>query len=37
MIFKIGQGYKVSPENDTPNSFDTTEYLHKISCIEKIS
>jgi len=37
MIFKIGQGYKVSPENDTQNSFYTTEDLHKIYGIEKIS
>jgi len=37
MILEIGQGYNVSHENDTQNSFDTTEYLHKIYGIEKIS
>jgi len=37
MILEIGQGYKVSPENDTPDSFDNTEYWHKIYGVEKIS
>jgi hypothetical protein len=37
MILKIGQGYKLSPENDTPNSLYTAEYWHKIYGVEKIS
>jgi hypothetical protein len=37
MNFKIGQEYKVSPENYIPNNFYTTEYLHKIYGVEKIS
>jgi hypothetical protein len=37
MILEIRHWYKVSPENDTPNSFYTAEYLHKIYGVEKIS
>jgi hypothetical protein len=37
MILEIGQGYKVSPENYTPNSFYASEDLHKIYGLEKIS
>jgi hypothetical protein len=37
MILEIGQGYILSPENDTPNSLYTAEYLHKIYGVEKIS
>jgi hypothetical protein len=37
MILEMGKGYKGSPENYTPNSFYTPEYLHKIYGVEKIS
>jgi hypothetical protein len=35
MILEIGQGYKLSPENSTPDSLYTAEYLHKIYGVEK--
>jgi hypothetical protein len=37
MILEMGKGYKGSPENYTPNSFYTTEYLNKIYGVEKNS
>jgi hypothetical protein len=37
MMLEIDQAYKGSPENHTPNRFDTPESLHKIDCVEKIS
>jgi hypothetical protein len=37
VILEIGQGYKASTENDTPDSFKAFEYLHKIYGLEKIS
>jgi hypothetical protein len=37
MMLEIDQAYKGSPENHTPNRFDTPESLPKIDCVEKIS
>jgi len=37
MVLEIGKGYKVSPENHTPNSVYTLEDLHKIYGVGKIS
>jgi hypothetical protein len=35
MSLENGEGYKMSPENHAPNSFDALEYLHKIYFVKK--